>query len=178
MTLLRFAVAIAVMCMALAVPRLVLAQQACAMSSDCGLAKACVGGSCRDPIYCSEDKDCGNLLCNQDLHGCICQKDDDCGISGTCSPEKICKPLDTTSACGRGCLENAECGAGQSCTFETTYIDEIGLCCPRITGTPEAAFSCQVDWSRADGKYEWILAGLLVTCAFKGRTRTRTAGRK
>ena len=176
MKFLRFAVAIAVMGMALLVPRLVLAQQACLMSSDCGPTKACVGGACYDPIYCSDDKDCGKLSCNQALHGCICENDTDCGTSGTCVSEKICKPLNSSSQCTRSCLENGECGGGQSCTFETTYIDEIGLCCPRITGTPEEPFSCQVDWSGSDERNQWRLAGLLLACVFKGRIRRRTAG--
>ena len=178
MNLLRCAVAMAVMGMTVSTPRLVLAQQACTISSDCGTAKACVGGACHDPIYCTEDKDCGDLLCNQALHGCICEKEADCGTSGTCAPEKICRPVDTTSECSRSCLKNAECGAAMSCTFETTYIDEIGLCCPLITGTPEEPFSCHVGSSGSDEKSRWMLAELLLACTIMGRIRTRAAGRK
>jgi hypothetical protein len=175
----QFARAIAVMLVALSIPRMVMAQQACIDNSACGPSQACVGSACHDRIYCLEDKDCGGGLgtCNVAQHRCKCANPADCGTSGTCGSEGVCKMLDPVDECVRACLRDSECGAGHSCTFETTYIDELGLCCPRVTGTPEEPFSCHTGSSESHGSNELILAGLLAACAITGRIRTRAAGR-
>lgn len=164
------------------------AQMGCTDKTSCGPAQACVESSCRDPIRCAKDTECGNGLgCDPEQHRCACRVDSDCGMSGTCEPlydckgglceTGVCKANGQSPECGRACVENAECPGSTICTFDDSSR-EVGLCCQAITGTPEQGFSCQTEMRSAFSDSGSCLATITLAIVLTGRIRRRAAGRK
>lgn len=181
MKLLRFAVAMAVMSMALSVPQSSWAQAMCANGDPCEKPGTCTDSGCKNAVYCDYDNDClDGSFCIRDR--CSCTGDSDCGVLGKCffsvTGTGSCRRPDEPAGCGDKCDSNLDCEVG-TCLFG--YDDNRGLCCPSVAAEDEQPFDCGIvtqEGTAPPGSFALVLVALGFVAAIRIRSRAAATRRR